>query len=212
MNPDHDDNRRPIAARSSRWAHRLTQVTLKTSITPNQISILSVIAATIGSTAIIADPAPWSLVLCAALIPVRLVCNLLDGMVAVEGGKHSLLGALYNEIPDRFSDAVIMVALGIASGRPSLGWAAALLAVATAYVRMLGGSLGLAQDFRGPLAKQQRMWIAAAGCVLGAIEMAWTGTPTWSLIVALWILIAGSAATCVTRTLAISHALRLRHD
>ncbi len=212
MNQAQNINRRPIAVRSSGWAQHLAQVALKTPITPNQISIISVVAAAIGSTAIIAHPAPWSLVLCAALIPVRLVCNLLDGMVAVEGGRHSPLGALYNDIPDRLSDALVMVALGITSGWPSLGWAAALLAVGTAYVRMLGGSLGLAQDFRGPLAKQQRMWVAAAGCVLGAIEMAWTGASTWSLIGALWVLITGSAATCATRTIAISNGLRLRHD
>lgn len=185
---------------------------LKTPITPNQISILSIAAAAVGSGALIVQPAIWSLLLCAALIPVRLLCNLLDGMVAVEGGRHTPLGTLYNDIPDRVSDTLVMVALGVASGWPSLGWAAALLAVATAYVRLLGGSLGLAQDYRGPLAKQQRMWVAAAGCIFGAAELALSGAPTWSLQIALWILVAGSAATCATRTAAIATALVQRHD
>lgn len=205
------NNRRPIAARSSSWAKRLTELALKTPITPNQISLLSVLAAAIGAGAVIAFPAPWSLLLCAALIPVRLVCNLLDGLVAVEGGRHSALGALYNDIPDRVSDSLFLVALGVAAGRPELGWAAALLAVGTAYIRLLGGALGLPQDYRGPLAKQQRMWVAVAGCVFGAGEMVWTGTPTWSLGIALVVLILGSAATCVTRTRAIASALRQAH-
>ena len=29
----------------------------------------------------------------------RLLCNLLDGMVAVEGGKRSKSGELYNDVP-----------------------------------------------------------------------------------------------------------------
>ena len=34
---------------------------------------------------------------------------------------------------------------------------AALLAAVAAYVRLLGGTVGLKQDFRGPMAKQHRM-------------------------------------------------------
>jgi len=40
------------------------------------------------------------------------LCNLLDGMVAIEHGKQSQLGVLYNELPDRVSDSVLFVALG----------------------------------------------------------------------------------------------------
>jgi phosphatidylglycerophosphate synthase len=78
---------------------------------------------------------------------------MLDGMVAVEGGKKSLVGTLYNEIPDRVADSLFIVAAGYCADWPSLGWCGALLAALTAYIRVLGGSLGLAQDFRGPMAK-----------------------------------------------------------
>jgi hypothetical protein len=37
---------------------------------------------------------------------------------------------------------------------PVLGWLAALLACGTAYVRVLGGALGAAQDFCGPQASR----------------------------------------------------------
>jgi phosphatidylglycerophosphate synthase len=75
----------------------------------------------------------------------------------VEGGKQSPVGALYNEFPDRVADSIFLVALGYAALYPWLGWLAALLAAMTAYVRASGGSLGLAQDFRGPMAKPHRM-------------------------------------------------------
>ena len=44
-----------------------------------------------------------------------------------------------------------------------LGWLGALAAAVTAYIRVLGGSLGLPQDFRGPLAKPHRMVVMTSG-------------------------------------------------
>ena len=96
------------------------------------------------------------------------MCNLLDGMVAIEGGKKSPVGSLYNEFPDRIADSLFIVALGYAIGWPALGWFGALAAALTAYIRVFGGSLGFDQDFRGPMAKQQRMTVLTAACVVGA--------------------------------------------
>ena len=89
----------------------------------------------------------------AACVQLRLLCNLLDGMVAIEGGKSTSTGALFNEIPDRIADPLFLVPLGYAVGYWWLGWLAALLAVLTAYVRVLGGALGQQQDFGGLLPK-----------------------------------------------------------
>ena len=47
----------------------------------------------------------------------------------------------------------------------------ALAAAVTAYIRVLGGSLGLPQDFRGPMAKPHRMAVLTIACVLGAFEL-----------------------------------------
>ena len=86
-------------------------------------------------------------------IHLRLLCNLFDGMVAIEEGQKTASGALFNELPDRFSDAFILVGAGyVASASmriPELGWLAAVLAVVTAYVRALGGSIGAQQQFAG---------------------------------------------------------------
>lgn len=70
----------------------------------------------------------------------RLICNLLDGMVAVEGGLRSPVGAVFNDLPDRVSDSLILIGAGYGLAgfityAPQLGWAAALMAVMTAYVR-----------------------------------------------------------------------------
>jgi len=202
-----DLNRRPIATRGSAWAQRLASALSKTSITPNQISMLSVLFAGIGAALLLWAPTPVGLLLCALCIQLRLICNLIDGMVAVEGGKGSATGRIYNEFPDRVTDSLLIVALGYACGYAWLGWLGALLAVATAYVRVFGGSLGLAQDFRGPLAKAQRMAVLTVACVAGAAELFWH-PQRYALLGAAAIIAAGSALTCVTRTRAIAAQLR----
>ena len=54
----------------------------------------------------------------------------LDGLVAVEYGKGSATGALFNEVPDRIADSAVLVGAGYAAtGWVTLGYVAALLAL-----------------------------------------------------------------------------------
>lgn len=200
--------RRPIASRSSRSMQAIAAWLSRTAITPNQISGLSVLFAILGAALILIWPHPLCFIALALCVQLRLLCNLLDGMVAIEGGKKSDVGALYNEFPDRIADTLFLVAPGYVVGRPELGWAAALFAALTAYIRVFGGSVGLPQDFGGVMAKQRRMALLTAGLVLQAIEHAWFGAG-WTMLGATLILIAGgSLVTCITRTLAIARALK----
>lgn len=136
----------------------------------------------------------------------RLICNLLDGMAAMEGGKASAVGKVYNEFPDRIADSLLIVALGYACGAPWLGWLGALLAALTAYVRVFGSSLGFTQDFREPFAKLQRMAVLTIACIVGAAEMFWHAE-RWAQYAAAVVIAAGSLLTCVTRTRAIAAQL-----
>lgn len=200
------ENRRPIKVRSSQWAQHVALWLAQRNITPNQISVVSIVFAALGAWLLL-KPAALALLGCALCIQARLFCNLLDGMVAVEGGKQSPLGQLYNEFPDRIADSVLLVVLGYAVEQAWLGWFAALAAALTAYVRVFGGALGLAQDFRGPLAKQQRMAVLTVACVLGAVE--WRLYQSrWALLVAAWVIAVGALLTCLTRTLAIARQLQ----
>ena len=202
-------NRRPLKTRSSRWAQGVAAWLASTAISPNQISLLSVVFALAGAGALLADPGAWPLIFCAVCIQLRLACNLLDGMVALEGGKKSPVGVLYNEIPDRVADSLFIVAAGYCADWPSLGWCGALLAALTAYIRVLGGSLGLAQDFRGPMAKPHRMAVLTAGCVIGAGESARWGSH-YALLAAVLVITIGSLITCATRIRAMARALGIK--
>src|SRR6202034_1657443 len=115
--------------------------------------------ACLGATAVAPLVSRLLFVAVAVCIQLRLLSNLLDGLMAIEEDKKTATGALFNEFPDRVSDTLFLVGAGYASGSAELGWAAALLGVLTAYVRAMGASLGFGQDYSGPMAKQQRMFV-----------------------------------------------------
>jgi phosphatidylglycerophosphate synthase len=201
--------RRPLASRSTRWAGVLATTAVRRGFSADGISILSLCVAAAGAAALLLLPRPWNLLACAVGIQLRLLCNLLDGMVAIEGGKKSKVGVLYNEVPDRVADSLFLVALGFEIGTPWLGWLAALAAAVTAYIRVLGGTFGLAQDFRGPLAKQHRMFVMTLGCLLGVGEYCWNGGER-VVVAAAWIIAFGAIFTCGARIRAIAQQLRAR--
>lgn len=200
--------RRPIAARGSGWAQRTAAWLARSPLTPNQISCLSIVFALTGAGLLVAWSTRLGLLLAAFCIVLRLLCNLFDGMVAVEGGKGTATGALFNEIPDRVADSLLLVATGYAIALPWLGWLCALLAALTAYIRLLGASLGLPQDFRGPMAKPHRMWLLCIALAISAAAAPWQPVVLRAVLA---LIALGSAATCVTRSLAIARQLQSRH-
>src|SRR6185436_348806 len=201
--------RRPLASRSTRWAGFLSTAAVRAGFSADGISLLSLVFSAAGAAALLLAPRPWNLLAGAACIQLRLLCNLLDGMVAIEGGRKSRVGALYNEVPDRVADSLFLVALGYTIDVAWLGWLAALAAAVTAYIRVLGGTLGLAQDFRGPQAKPHRMAVMTAGCLLGIGEHLLNGTQ-YMLVAAAWIIAIGTVVTCGTRLHAIGKQLKAR--
>jgi phosphatidylglycerophosphate synthase len=204
-----EENRRPIKSRSAKWAQMSASKLAKMGVTPNTVSVVSIFFAALGGLILLNDQSAISLVLVVVMIQARLICNLLDGMVAIEGGKKTPVGAMYNEIPDRFADSFLIIALGYAVGAEWLGWAGALAAMFTAYIRLMGGSLGLAQDFRGPMAKQHRMAVMSAACLIGVGESLFTHTG-YALTAAAWIIFLGSLLTVFTRMSAMARELRCK--
>ena len=202
--------RRPLKSRGTAWAKAAAALLLRTGITPDAISLLGIVFAALGAwAAVIAPGAPLLYLAAAAGIQLRLLCNMLDGMVAIEGGRKSPYGPLFNEVPDRIEDSLLLVAFGCAAGHLWLGLTAALFAAITAYVRALGGTLGLPQDFRGPMAKPHRMAALTLAAVAALVEAKVWGTDR-ALEALLWIIVLGTALTAARRTLGIAAALKAR--
>src|SRR6478752_6844346 len=119
--------RRPIQARNSRWAARVARFLAGSGLRPNHISLLSMLCGAFAGACFLLAPraeslAPRVLLLLGAALGVqlRLLCNLFDGMVAIEGGFKTKSGEVFNELPDRFSDIVIF--LGAGYSMPALEW------------------------------------------------------------------------------------------
>lgn len=174
------ENRRPLKVREVGLVNQFARWLSQKSITPNHISLMSIFFAALAALCLFLVPIfqgmqQLGLYLLAALfIQGRLLCNLFDGLVAIEGGKSTASGELFNDIPDRISDPLIIIAAGYSLVSVDygdiLGWSAALFAVLTAYVRTLAASIGAPANFTGPMAKQHRMALLTAACVITSVE------------------------------------------
>jgi phosphatidylglycerophosphate synthase len=215
------DNRRPLKTRSAGWAAALARALGKARVRPNHISALSVVFAALGAALMLLGGTDdgdglgrgIALILAAVCIQLRLLCNMIDGMVAVEHGMASPTGPVWNELPDRIADVLFIVAAGYAAAArlPAgewLGWLAAVLAVLTAYVRELGRGLGHPADFSGPMAKPHRMFVLTVTCVVAAFEPLWGGTGQ-VILGGLAVIALGGAVTCYRRA---SHLMRRLRD
>jgi phosphatidylglycerophosphate synthase len=203
-------DRRPLASRNTSWAALATHLLLRTPITPNQLSLSGIAFSALAGWALVVAPnLPWAFPAAAVAIQLRLCCNLLDGLVAVEGRRSSFNGPLFNEVPDRLEDSITIIAFGYAAGLDWLGFVTALLAMFTAYIRVLGGALGFPQDFRGPMAKQHRMAALTLGCV-GAFVESLIAQTRHLLAITLIVVAAGALLTAVRRLLLISSQLKDR--
>src|SRR5256884_4723644 len=174
-------DRRPIATRNRKWAQASTAWLAAQNVSPNAISIAGMCACIVAGIALgVTSVADYRILwLIAALgAQLRLTANMLDGMVALASGRASKVGELYNEIPDRVSDAAVFIGAGFAwGGNIALGYIATILAIFTAYVRAAGKIAGAPNEFCGPMAKQHRMLVITLVCVYATI------TPrSWQII------------------------------
>jgi phosphatidylglycerophosphate synthase len=205
-------DRRPIAARGLGWSQAAAGFLIRAGASPNAISVAGMLAAIVAgacfafASRVAGGGAIGLWLLGALLVQARLVANMLDGMVAIGRGVASPIGELFNDVPDRVSDSAVLLGVGWAAGDPALGLAAALAAMATAYVRVLGRGIGAPSEFGGPMAKQHRMATITALALLECVTpTTWTAPlATW----ALWIILVLSLVTAGRRLFRTAAFLR----
>jgi phosphatidylglycerophosphate synthase len=212
-------SRRPLTSRSTKWAAAIARWLVKRRVQPNPISVFSLVFASFAGMALVWSGQVgfgWRVVLflvAAAGIQLRLLCNLFDGMVAVEGGFKTKSGEVYNELPDRFADVVILAGAGYSlPSSPwlqTLGWMAAALAVITAYVRAMGVAAGTAQYFLGPMAKPHRMAVLTVAC-LGLAGLNVFKSEFDLMQIALLVICAGCLVTIARRVIRIVRELEAK--
>jgi len=210
MNADLE-NRRPLKSRDTNLARSAAAALARAGVTPDAVSAGSVVfglagGALLAASGVLDGGARIAVLLGGALcVQLRLLCNLMDGMVAVEHGKGGPLGPIWNELPDRIADAAFLVGAGYGAKLAGVewaaaaGWAAALFAMLTAYVRELGRALGQPADFGGPMAKPQRMALLTAAAIVAIFEPSW-GWRGDTFAYALAIIAIGAVLTAALRT------------
>lgn len=204
------DNRRDVASRGNQIFHKLSRFLIKLGLTPNMVSVLSAVFALVASFGFyLAGHNQVIIGLSLILIGVqlRLVCNLIDGLMAVEGGLSSPQGEIFNDVPDRFSDWFIILPIGFIAINQSpyaweICWTATVFAILTAYIRVLGASMGAGHNFKGPMAKQHRMAVVNLAVFLSFIEhLFFNEYYGVSFLFLVTVIAIGSAATCFKRLL-----------
>jgi len=202
-----DSLRRPLKVRGVKIVNNFAKYLSHRNISPNSISITSILFAVLSAICFILFGKynySWLLIFSAFFIQCRLLCNLFDGLVAVEGGKGTKSGELFNDIPDRISDPLLLITAGYAINSiqyaVEIGWLAGLFSVMTAYIRTLNVSIGAPADFKGPMAKQHRMAILTIACILAVIET-YFWSSQYSVFGALLIIVIGSLITCINRAI-----------
>lgn len=198
------ESRRPVKTRQVLFFQKLAQKLVQIGLTPNQISVASVLFAMIAAFLMWKDVFSFSInaILFILCIQLRLICNLIDGLMAVEGGLKTTAGEIYNDVPDRISDAFFFVGASLAipsSWGLTSGWLLTVLAIMTAYVRVLGASLGKGHDFSGPMAKQHRMFLLSLTLLLAIFEEALFSQRIFSMNVGYAVLILGTFWTILSR-------------
>jgi phosphatidylglycerophosphate synthase len=211
-------DRRPIATRNRKWAQSATAWLASRNVSPNVISIAGMCACIAAGIALSLTSVAYYRVfwLIAALgAQLRLTANMLDGMVALASRRASKVGELYNEIPDRVSDAAVFVGAGFAwGGNVALGYIATILAIFTAYVRAAGKIAGAPNEFCGPMAKQHRMLVITVVCLYSAlVPRSWQtlhfdNARLGVMALALFVITVGCLITVGRRLNRITQALR----
>ena len=211
-------DRRPIATRNRKWAQDATAWLASRSVSPNAISIAGMCACIVAGIALgVTSIADYRIlwIIAALGAQLRLTANMLDGMVAIASGRTSKTGELYNEVPDRISDAAVFIGAGYAwGGNITLGYVATILAIFTAYVRASGKIAGAPNEFCGPMAKQHRMFvISVIGLYSGIAPLSWqmvtfNDSQVGLMTLGLLIIIAGCVITVIRRVGRIANALK----
>lgn len=198
---DQVSQRREIVGRNYSVIRNAAIFMAEIGIRPNWISIASIGFAGLAGVAMVflglqTNWAWAAAALCGILF--RGLCNIWDGLVAIECQKASSDGGFFNEAPDRLSDSLLLIGAGLAwrmdSSGLAIGLAAALAAGMVAYVRALSSNLTSKADFSGIMSKPYRMVVLALSILASLI---WGPDAFFPGLITI---IVGCVISCATRS------------
>ncbi|MFV2062494.1 MAG: CDP-alcohol phosphatidyltransferase family protein [Chloroflexota bacterium] len=161
------------------------------------------VAALGGLLLALSDSMPLLLLIAPFVAALRLMLNLLDGLVARRTGTAHPMGELLNELADRVSDTFFIGGLAfVAAVGPLLALAAVIAALLASYVGITARALGAPRQYGGVMSKPGRMIAISIAAPLSFVMAA-----PWPLLVATWIILLGSLLTLAQRIVSTRNAL-----
>lgn len=166
-------------------------------VTANQVTIATGLASVMLGAGLAIEHRGW------ILLPIflfgRMALNAMDGMLALEHGQKSRLGAVLNELTDVISDAALTLPFAILPGwNPVAAGGAIFFAALTEMAGVLGLTIGNTRRYDGPFGKSDR---ALALGILGAwLALGWP--------VSAWVREAAPAAWILLCCATIVHRVR----
>jgi CDP-diacylglycerol---glycerol-3-phosphate 3-phosphatidyltransferase len=167
------------------------------NVTPNAVTLGSLgMCASYGALMAITGSRTVLLLLSVVLVA-RMALNAIDGMLAREHGKVSILGARLNEFCDVLSDICLylpFMALVTPAGLVAL---VVLTGILAEFAGVLSGALGGVRSYQGPFGKSDRAAFFAAIAVASSVLR-----PPDAIIAALFLIAAiGGVITTFNRLL-----------
>lgn len=109
----------------------------------------------------------WTLLLTPVFVALRSVCNLLDGMIAIERTMTSPRGEALQDMVDRLSDSCTVLGAAFSpAGDLHLGIVAVTLMLISSYTGILKKATGGSREYGGILGKVDRFFLVGAASLL----------------------------------------------
>jgi len=127
------------------------------NVNPNHLSLASLVFAFLAA-ALYALNWDWGLLMAAVTILISGLLDALDGKVARISSKASKRGDFVDHVIDRYSDAIIIGAIGLSVWCPAPFALFALIGVMlTSYMGTQAQALGLGREYKGILGRADRL-------------------------------------------------------
>ena len=209
-------DRRPISNLFRRMAYGFVDYCVEKGIHADTISYFSVIFAIIAGVLLyLSSYKPFLLLIGPLFCFLRLYCNMTDGMVALRAKKASYRGEVINELPDRISDTLIFLGLGLSTfANINLAYWVIFGMLAVSYVGVLGKAVGAKRQYGGIMPKPNRMFVLCAACYFQFFFSSYFYKESFFSIIDIFniIILLGLVQTAFVRTRSIFRELKSKEE
>ena len=185
-----------IKPEAQRLVRPLEDALVARHVSADALTVAAVPVAALGGACLaLSDPIPALLPCVPILAAIRLILNLLDGLVARRTGTTHAMGELLNELGDRVADTLFIGGLCFVTAVGSLlALSAVIAALLASYVGITARAMGVSRQYGGVMSKPGRMITLAI-----AAPLAFVVADRWPLVAAAWIILLGSVITLAQR-------------